>query len=205
MGSSYEKLSRQRQIFVREYVTDMNATRAALEAGYSKKRAQVKGSELTRVPDVKNAIDELLAPAMREADLTRDNILAQLSNFLFSNIVKYLDEDGGLRVPPDQLPEHVQQCIVHYEVEEPKYDRKGNQVAGRRVKVKLPDKVQCLQLAMRYLNLLNPETVSNNSTVLVSENAIKQYWESIHLRGSKDPDMVIEGKLKELESEHDNP
>jgi phage terminase small subunit len=40
-----KNLTKKQQIFVAEYLTDLNATRAAIAAGYSKDRAEITGAE----------------------------------------------------------------------------------------------------------------------------------------------------------------
>ena len=42
--------------FVDEYLMDLNATQAAIRAGYSKRRANVTGTELLSHPDVQEAL-----------------------------------------------------------------------------------------------------------------------------------------------------
>lgn len=57
-----KKLTPKQQRFVEEYLIDLNATQAAIRAGYSKKTAEVQGPRLlgnVRVQEaVKKAIDE---------------------------------------------------------------------------------------------------------------------------------------------------
>ena len=48
------------QLFVTEYVKDMNATKAAERAGYSKRTAYSQGQRLLKNVEIKNAVDELL-------------------------------------------------------------------------------------------------------------------------------------------------
>ena len=53
-------LNDRQQLFVTEYVKDMNATKAAERAGYSKKTAYSQGQRLLKNVEIKKAIDELL-------------------------------------------------------------------------------------------------------------------------------------------------
>ncbi|HHK2359298.1 TPA: terminase small subunit, partial [Pseudomonas aeruginosa] len=45
-------LNKKRRLFVEEYLVDLNATQAAIRAGYAPKRAAEMGYELLRVPEV---------------------------------------------------------------------------------------------------------------------------------------------------------
>ncbi len=55
------KLTDKQAAFAREYCVDKNATQAAIRAGYAKKSAAQMGEELLRKPDVRAAVDALLA------------------------------------------------------------------------------------------------------------------------------------------------
>ena len=57
------KLTPKQQLFVEEYLIDLNATQAAIRAGYSKKTAQVIGAE--------NLSKPMVAAAIAEAQLRR--------------------------------------------------------------------------------------------------------------------------------------
>ena len=54
------KLSKEQAQFCQEYVIDLNATQAAIRAGYSEKTAQVQSSRLLLNVMVKNRIAELI-------------------------------------------------------------------------------------------------------------------------------------------------
>ena len=47
-------------LFVSEYIKDMNATQAAIRAGYSKKTAYSQGQRLLKNVEIKKAVDDLL-------------------------------------------------------------------------------------------------------------------------------------------------
>lgn len=67
-----------RQRFVREYGLDFNATQAAIRAGFSAHSAAAIGHELLRFPDVKAAVDILLAERARRVEATADIVLREL-------------------------------------------------------------------------------------------------------------------------------
>jgi phage terminase small subunit len=52
------KLTAKQKKFVDSYIADSNATKAALEAGYSKRTARFVGAENLTKPNIKAAIDE---------------------------------------------------------------------------------------------------------------------------------------------------
>lgn len=46
------KLTDKQELFAREYLKDLNATQAAIRAGYSEKTARATGSENLSKPDI---------------------------------------------------------------------------------------------------------------------------------------------------------
>lgn len=72
------KLSPKRQKFVREYLIDLNATQAAIRAGYSARTARMAGSRLLTNDDVKAVIDEALRKRAAKTELTAEWIVEEL-------------------------------------------------------------------------------------------------------------------------------
>ncbi len=66
------KMTEKQRRFVDEYLIDLNATQAAIRAGYSESAAQQIGSENLSKPVIKNAIDSRLneLKTQRTADAT---------------------------------------------------------------------------------------------------------------------------------------
>lgn len=60
------------QLFVREYLIDFNATRAAIKAGYSAKTAYSIGAENLRKPEIKQAIESAINERSNNLLATRE-------------------------------------------------------------------------------------------------------------------------------------
>ena len=65
-------------IFVQEYLKDLNATQAAIRAGYSRKTAYSIGQENLNKPEIKHAIDAAMSERSKRANLTADYVLQNL-------------------------------------------------------------------------------------------------------------------------------
>ena len=65
------QLSEKQRRFVREWLVDMNGTRAAVRAGYSEKSAANTASRLMKDPDVQAYRNELLKAKFDELGITR--------------------------------------------------------------------------------------------------------------------------------------
>lgn len=73
-------LSPKRARFVEEYLIDLNATQAAIRAGYSPKTADVQGPRLLGKVSVKAEIDKALAARSKTNALTVEWVLENLQN-----------------------------------------------------------------------------------------------------------------------------
>jgi len=68
------KLTDKQERFVSEYLIDLNATQAAIRAGYSKKTAQQQGSENLSKPVISEAIAKAKNEAAKRNETTVDMI-----------------------------------------------------------------------------------------------------------------------------------
>ena len=71
-------LNPQYRKFVQEWMVDMNATRAAIAAGYSEKSAAQTASRLLRRTDIRRYRDALMAEAFEDLGVTRHSIASRM-------------------------------------------------------------------------------------------------------------------------------
>lgn len=76
------KLTAKQQRFCDEYLIDLNATQAAIRAGYSKKTARAIGNENLMKPDIKKYIDERMAEKESKLIADQDEVLKYLTSVL---------------------------------------------------------------------------------------------------------------------------
>lgn len=76
MTTEYRPITDKQARFVSEYLIDLNATQAAIRAGYSKKTAAAIGCENLTKPDIASAIIEAKAEAAKRNRITVDAITA---------------------------------------------------------------------------------------------------------------------------------
>lgn len=76
------KLTEKQKRFCDEYLIDLNATRAAIAAGYSENSAKVIGSENLTKPNVKAYIDARMEEKRKTTIATQDEVLAYLTSVL---------------------------------------------------------------------------------------------------------------------------
>lgn len=65
--------------FCVEYLIDLNATQAAIRAGYSKRTAYSIGNEILKKPEIKSRINELRSQEFKKSIMTAEEVEARLS------------------------------------------------------------------------------------------------------------------------------
>ena len=138
------KLTDQQEAFCQFYTTHWNATRAAVEAGYSEDTPHVRGYELRKNPLVKARIAELTDHAMEERGITRERILTELARIAFVNMKELASwNESGVRFKPsDEITDEAASAIL--EVSETVTQHGGT------LKIKQHDKVKALELLGKY-------------------------------------------------------
>lgn len=96
-----KKLLPREKRFVEEYMVDLNATRAAREAGYKVGRDSAKAWELMQRPRVLKAIQRKAEAIQRRTDVKTDDIIKELAALGFSDIRRLFDENGRLKRPEE--------------------------------------------------------------------------------------------------------
>lgn len=69
------KLTAKQAAFVQEYLVDLNATQAAIRAGYSRKTAYRTGADNLKKPQIAAAVRAAQAERAQRTELTQDYVL----------------------------------------------------------------------------------------------------------------------------------
>ena len=72
------KLTAKQKRFIEEYLIDLNATQAAIRAGYSEKTADVIGSENLVKPNIKAEVERLQAETSQRLQVTKESLINDL-------------------------------------------------------------------------------------------------------------------------------
>lgn len=81
--------------FVQEYLIDLNATQAAIRAGYAAKDADVQGPRLLGNVGVREAIDKAQRKREKRTEITQDMVLHELAKIGFADMRKLLKWTGN--------------------------------------------------------------------------------------------------------------
>lgn len=165
-------LTPKQERFAAEYLIDLNATQAAIRAGYSAKTSSSQGERLLRNVEVSKAIQAAQKAREQRTHITQDRVLQELARIAFFDIRKLYRDDGTMKDPHEmdadtaaalasiEVKEELERGDVDEELEAQPHGgalkrKRGELVAGYTIKAKVFDKGSALQLAMRHLGMLN--------------------------------------------------
>lgn len=158
--------------FVAEYLANgLNATKAAISAGYSKKSATVEGARLLVNANVAAEISKKQQKRFEKLELTADMVLAEIRKMAFLDPRKLFASDGSL-IPILELDDDTASSIAGLEVNE-LFEGEGEQkhAFGLLKKIKIADKYKGLELLGRHLKLFTDKVELSGELTLADRIA----------------------------------
>lgn len=96
------KLTPKQQAFVQEYLVDLNATQAAIRAGYSPKTAYRTGADNLKKPQIAEAISGAQQERGKRLQVDADEVLERLTAIARGEVrTEKATKFGVLDLPPD--------------------------------------------------------------------------------------------------------
>lgn len=175
-------LSPKQAKFVSEYLVDLNATQAAVRAGYSGKTAYSQGQRLLKHVEVAASVSKAQASRAERTEITADRVLAELAKIGFADVRKLFTPGGNL-LPPSDMDDDTAATIASVEVVTRRLPGSGDDLeeqghggalrrGGAEVeyihKIKSWDKLGALTQIGRHLGMFT-DKVDLNATHTVSE------------------------------------
>jgi len=153
--------------FCNEYLIDLNATQAAIRAGYSKKTAYSIGGELLKKPEIQEYLSKRQEARQVRTEITQDKVLKELAIVAFADATNYAkvvekqattDKGGVVQPLYDANGEPVIYRTVELEITDNLSDDQKRALAvikkGRDgLEQKPHDKVRALELLGRHLGM----------------------------------------------------
>lgn len=136
------------EMFVKEYLIDLNATQAAIRAGYSSKTAAEQGYLLLNKPAIQDAVSKAMADRSRRTGVNQDRVVMELAKLAFAKVTDICDTDGYIKAgaSDDDLA-----CIESIKVK--KFDSDSG--SGEEREIKLASKVKALELLGKHVGMWN--------------------------------------------------
>lgn len=161
-----EKLTDKQEMFCREYIIDLNASQAAIRAGYSKATAKEQASRLLTNVNISNRVMELKSNRSIDTGITANRVLEEYAKIAFFDIRESFDVDGGL-IHIKQLDDKSAGAISSIKSsEEWAEDGSGNKVIiGTLKEIKVFDKIRALQDLGKHLGLFEKDNDQSKPVV----------------------------------------
>lgn len=150
---AHEVMTDKQRAFCAEYLVDLNATQAAIRAGYSESTARSIGHENLTKPDIEAEIQRLMKERASRVEVTSDMVLRELLNLACVDVGQVFGENGSL-LPIHSIPENVRKAISGIDVYE-EYAGHGEdrENIGQTKKLRFWDKTKALEMLGRHLKM----------------------------------------------------
>jgi phage terminase small subunit len=148
-------LNRKQQRFVDEYLIDLNATQAAIRAGYSQATARQIGAENLSKPAIADAIAAAQEERSRRTAITADQVMAELAKIGFANTMDFMrvGSDGDPHIDFSELTREQAAALAEVVVEDFKDGRGEDARDVRKIRFKLHDKLGALSKLGQHLGM----------------------------------------------------
>lgn len=166
-----DKLTPKQQRFADEYIIDLNATQAAIRAGYSVKTAREQACVLLTNLNIQAAVQKALKKRAERTQITADRVLEELAKIAFSNIVDYVSFNGSTVTLGDSEQIEREKLAAIESVSEGKDG----------VKLKLHNKLTALNALSQHLGIDKPDTSSDegeddSNLIEALQTTVEEVW-----------------------------
>jgi phage terminase small subunit len=146
-------LTPKQALFVAEYRKDLNATQAAIRAGYSAKTANEQGARLLASASISKVLAEQTQIALDKVNVSANRALAEASSLAFSDLSAYYDQNGDIKPMSDWTP-GMRAAVQSMETLERDITPGERGPAAKVHRLKLWDKPKNLEMLFKHLGLL---------------------------------------------------
>lgn len=170
MKNPHNLTDKQRR-FCEEYMIDLNATQAAIRAGYSENTAKEIGSENLTKPNIAEYIQELQKQVRDRNKITVDECVQILSNIARTDIANFYDEENGKLKDIHSIPREDREAIEELSVFEEfdfDYEEKEKKLVGYTKKIKASGKQSAVDKLLKVLGGYSKHNEQQQSTINVN-------------------------------------
>lgn len=137
--------------FCREYLIDLNATQAAIRAGYSEKTAKDIAAENLAKPNIQNRIQQLINSRNERMDVDADYVLKRLVSIDQMDILDILTDKGDLK-PVKEWPKVWRTTLNGLDIMAISSAEETTEALLK--KIKWPDKIKNLELLGKHISVM---------------------------------------------------
>ncbi len=170
-----KSLTPKQKRFCEEYIVDLNATQAAIRAGYSSKAAEQQASRLLSNVKVQDYIKHIKKQRAEELKITQLDILKELYNWAFSDITQTIGlSSEGVK----SLPDDVKRLITKYK----KTKRViGDEMIEEVVELQFVSKEKAMEMIARHIGFYEKDNEQKQSQINLNqldEKTLIQLWDA---------------------------
>jgi len=145
---------------------NLNASAAAIRAGYSPKTARFIGHENLTKPNIQAAVTEARIRLAKRSEVTLDWVVAQYMKIASATIFDYLDvhPDGSVTPKMENILRDLGTGVAEYSEDEVRVESvKSGQIriVKRHIKLRLANRLTALQALGRHLGMFDGDGASN--------------------------------------------
>ena len=140
-------MTKKQKKFIEEYLVDLNATQAAIRAGYSPDTAGSIGSENLKKPEIRARIEKAMAERSKRTGINQDRIIAELAKIALLNPKNLINfEEATIKEEATE-----EDLVAVSSVRVKRFPTKDGEGIER--EVKMYDKAKALELLGRHLGM----------------------------------------------------
>ena len=155
-------MTKKQKRFIEEYLIDLNATQAAIRAGYSPDTAKSIGSENLTKPDLQARIAKAMAERSKRTGVSADRVVMELAKIAFVNAGDVIDAETAT-LKPDAAREDTAA------IQSVKVKTFGED--GLEREIKMADKLKALELLGKHLGMFK-DKVELSGTLETEKNKL---------------------------------
>ncbi len=165
-------LTPKQERFIAEYLIDLNATQAAIRAGYSVKTAEKIGSENLKKPEIEAVLNKAKLERQEKTGVTAEKVISAIAQIAFGDIRQMFTDTGEMK-PPKEWSDETAASIAGFEVITV---NKGEGAVEHVAKVRRTDRLKALDMLARHHALYNDKLEVNITSDLADrlERAVKR-------------------------------
>ena len=161
------KLTAKQKAFCEEYIIDLNATQAAIRAGYSKKTSTVTACENLTKPNIQEYISLLKGNREERTKITQDMVVKELAKVAFGDIKNIFDDNDNL-LPIHKLDNSTSATLSSIKVRRER-GQDGQESLDTIEEYKTYDKMKALDMLGRHLGIFekdNSQKPTNTTEII---------------------------------------
>lgn len=163
-GEKSNKPTDKQEMFCREYLIDLNATQAAIRAGYSENTAMEQGSRLLSNVKVQEMIVHLKSQRSKTLSIEANEVLSEIHKWFMCDVTQFINMSlEELKT----LPSDVRRLITGFKAKE---DNQGNKT----IELTFVSKEKAADMIAKHINFFEGPKETDKKEALQIEVLVRE-------------------------------